>query len=339
VGILSIARRLAPSRRWRGGVPTVLVRGLAPLAIAALLAVGCSPGPEGAASGSPTGGTPAPSGAVAPNACSACSRSNGVPTAEEVRVSLGSSDHLVTVVAMINGNGPYRLVLDTGAAGATRLTPEVARDLHLPQVGTVRDGDPSGRNQIELPLVKIEMITIGDAGFSDVVATVGGQLPGTEADGVLGLDLFAGWLVTIDYPAHELRLEQGAVPETGEHVVGYTAGPGVPQIEIFAGGVALTADIDTGGPAVLTVPSARGLGLTGEPQPRGSGRTASETFTVYGATLEGALMVAGWAVPNAEVQIVDHFPTASLGAGFLSGYSLTFDLANQRVAFEKAGSS
>jgi CubicO group peptidase (beta-lactamase class C family) len=53
---------------------------LAGLAIAALLAAGCSPGPEGTASGSPTGGTPAPSGAVAPNAYSACMRSNGVPT-------------------------------------------------------------------------------------------------------------------------------------------------------------------------------------------------------------------------------------------------------------------
>jgi predicted aspartyl protease len=244
-------------------------------------------------------------------------------------------NHLVAVNAEINGKGPYLFVVDTGAAGALRVSPELADALHLPGTGTIRDGDPSGRDSVETPLVRVATVALGNHRFTNVEATVRGQLPGVHADGVIGLDLFGGWTVTIDYPGQELRLSHEPLKAGGGHVVSFTTEHGVPRIAIGVAGRTLQADLDTGSPALFTTPSSLNLPLRTQPRVTGQGQSASGTFEISSADLNGDLVVAGWSVPNPTLDIADRFPGPSIGSRLLRTYAVSFDLAGRRLALDK----
>ena len=65
----------------------------------------------------------------------------------------------------INGKGPFHLVVDSGAAGLLHLDAEVAKSLGLETVGEAVSGDPSGKNPVRLPVMRVEALEIGGARF------------------------------------------------------------------------------------------------------------------------------------------------------------------------------
>jgi hypothetical protein len=101
--------------------------------------------------------------------------------------------------------------------------------------------------------------------------------------------------------------------------------------------VPLKVDVDTGSPALLTVPApwSSKLSFVGPLKVVGKGRTVSNEFEIRGADLRGELRVAGYARPAPRVDVVDLFPVANLGSRFLRDYAVTFDLANRRLALSR----
>jgi hypothetical protein len=250
-------------------------------------------------------------------------------------VPLTPLNHLLAVTAMVEGKGPYHFVVDSGSAGAMRVSPELANALHLKTTGTRRDGDPSGHDPVEVPVVLAGSVEIGGVRFDNDSASVGGQLPGVSADGVIGLDLFAGWTVTLDYPKRELRLSRERLAATGDHVVSFTTPHGVPQINVSVAGKTVPADIDTGSPALFSAPSSLNPPFRDQPRITGKGQSITGTFDISSADLNGALVIAGWSTPHPTLDIADRFPGANVGSRFLRGYAVTFDLPAKRVAFDK----
>jgi CubicO group peptidase (beta-lactamase class C family) len=248
-----------------------------------------------------------------------------------VTVPLDELGHLQTVRALINGRGPYRLAIDTGSADLLRVSARLAKALALPQIGVVRTGDPSGRNAIEVPVVRVGSVTIGGAAFTGIEASVGTQLGTLEPDGIIGLGLFSRVTVQLDYPKRRLRLSNLALPGRGAHVVALRRSNGVPQIAVDAAGKTIWADVDSGGPALLTVPRRLQLPLAEKPRVVGRGRTATNEFEIRAARLAGELSVAGWTWRRPTIHIVELFPTASIGAALLRRYAVTFDLPNSRL--------
>src|SRR5206468_8127055 len=99
-------------------------------------------------------------------------------------------EHLMAVNATVNGKGPFRFVIDSGAAGKLRVSPELAKELALEQVGEALTGDPSGKNTQTRPVVRLASIDLGALHFADVDATVSAGGGPAQADGVIGLGLF-----------------------------------------------------------------------------------------------------------------------------------------------------
>ena len=255
-----------------------------------------------------------------------------------VAVPLTPMEHLLAVEARVNGRGPYRFVVDSGAAGLLRVSPELAKTLGLEEIGIARTSDPSGRNPREVSIVRVDSVEIGGATFSGVDASVSAGAGPGQQDGVIGLGLFAGLTVTLDYPKSELRLSREPLPVpaagagTNSHVVAFTTERGVPQIDVVAANVTIKADVDTGSPALLSVSPSMNLPLRGEPRIVGKGRTVSNEFDIRAADLNGELRIAGWSYPNPTIDIVDLFPVANIGERFLRQYVVTFDLPNKRLA-------
>lgn len=252
----------------------------------------------------------------------------------DVAMPATMSGHLITVAAMINGQGPFRFAVDTGAAGMMRITSALQHKLQLDEIGQAMTGDPSGKHMTRRPVVRAGRVELGGARFTGVDAVVSEALRDDELDGVIGLRLFAALTATLDYPRQELRLGRQPLDAHAAHVIAFRTERGIPVIDLDVAGVAVTVDVDTGSPAVLSVSPAVAakLAFTGAPQVVGTGRTTANTFEIRAADLRGELHVAGFAQAGPRVDIVDAFPVANLGSQFLRQYAVTFDLANQRMA-------
>lgn len=252
-----------------------------------------------------------------------------------VTVPFTMTDHLVTVEAKVNGKGPFKFILDSGAGGVMRVSSKLAKTLALEQAGEALAGDPSGKNTVRRAVVRVDSVEIGGALFSGIDATIGDRPGPAEPDGVIGLALFSGLSATIDYPKSVLRLTSDALPENGEHIVSYTAEHGVPEIEIEVAGVPLRVHVDSGSPALLTVPSSWTAQLPlGEQRVVGRGRTTVNEFEIKAADLRGDVRVAGFVATSPRVDIVDMFPIGHIGSRFLRQYAVTFDVANRRMKLD-----
>jgi predicted aspartyl protease len=125
-----------------------------------------------------------------------------VPGAAELAARTDASQHL-TIEVRINGAGPYRFVVDTGAERSV-IADTVAADLKLATVGHVLiDGIV---RKVPADLAAVDTLGFGPFTLRDVHIPV---LPRQFllVDGYLGLDAIGGNRVTFDFRRHLLKID------------------------------------------------------------------------------------------------------------------------------------
>src|SRR4051812_22326383 len=129
------------------------------------------------------------------------------------RISFELVDNRILIPVAINGSGPFRLILDTGAPGLT-LSEEVAARLGLPNLATTSS---SGVGEAVVRSVRSRVQSVVIRGHNvgamscSVMSFADPALWGTErVDGILGLPVFETWAVTIDYRKREIVLAEDA---------------------------------------------------------------------------------------------------------------------------------
>src|SRR6185295_2496999 len=249
----------------------------------------------------------------------------------------------VLVEVRIDGKGPYRFALDTGAAGGGRIGSALAKDLGLKVVGQAMAGDPSGKNVERIDIVEAGTLAVGDATFSavklpvrDLPAAPGRTQP--EFDGVLGIGLFRDYLLTLDYPARRVRIEKGELPPAdGREVLGFEDRYGIPSIKLQVGDLEVAADVDSGnmrGELVLPASYIGKVPLEKDPVVVGRGRTGFNEFEIKQAPLKGAVRIGSQSVERPLVDFVEVFPHANVGHAFLRRFAVTIDQKNHRIRFK-----
>jgi CubicO group peptidase (beta-lactamase class C family)/predicted aspartyl protease len=255
----------------------------------------------------------------------------------KVQIPMELTQHVPAIEAKVNGKGPFRFQVDTGFGGMIQVTPALAKTLALPMIGESIGGDPSGKNQRTMRVYSAESVDVGSAHFGQVEVSEG--VPHFEGiDGVIGLQLFKSLIVTFDYPNSRFNVDGGALPAAdGAKILSYRVDHGVPNIDIDVAGQKVKTDIDSGSPALLSMPLslAKSLPLQGEPQVVGHGRTVGNEFDIYSAPMKGEVHVGAITLTDPRVDFVEIFPVANLGFRFLKDYAVTFDPANHRVRFNK----
>ena len=176
-------------------------------------------------------------------------------TAPEARyVSPTRRDRIGRIWApvMINGQGPFRLVLDTGATRSAIIA-SVARRLGLPL-----DAEPPMQlrgvtGSAVVPVVKVDSLEVGDlllkgSRLPIVIDALGG------AEGVLGTEGLADMRIRIDFRADEITItrshNQPAPPGFITLPVHFTPRR-LPLIDATIGGIRSKAILDTGGQASI----------------------------------------------------------------------------------------
>ncbi len=245
------------------------------------------------------------------------------------------------IQAKINGKGPFRFFLDTGAGG-TVLNSDLVTELNLKRIGTTQLGDPNDPTAITADRVHVDKIEIGRAVFEDLEASSfdrsrlysGEDVP----RGVIGFPLFANCLLTLEYPQKRVELSTGSLPEHGKDgIIEFRTPHDIPEIDIQLSGRKLAAHIDSGSMGGIGVNPkvAEGLKFSETPRVIGRVRTVNSQAEIEGARLDGEIQIAGHVTKNPMVAISPIARLVNSGSRTLADYVITFDQRQHRAQFKR----
>jgi hypothetical protein len=243
-------------------------------------------------------------------------------------------DHPLPVVSVTIDRAEMLFGIDTGAMGSGRISAAAANELRLRPAGQRLISDPSGRNPQSVNVYQAPSLALGAVRFLNVEIEETNRLPPGLA-GILGLDLFAGFVLTLDAPGRSLGLARGGLPQAdGRSVFQSPPGPAI-RVPLRIGEHALDADIDTGQvlwPLLVSEAAARALPLTGETRSGGVGRTVSGEYELFVRSLSAEAWLGETRLDIADVAWPSPTPTANLGWRAFAGRALRIDSAARRCA-------
>jgi len=256
----------------------------------------------------------------------------------------------IYVQTKLNGQGPFRLLCDTG--GANIVTPDLAQKLGLKTEGALQ-GRGVGEKSEDISVTKVEKIQVGDVTVNDQLFTVYplgtfSSVEGVASSGLIGYELFKRFVVRIDYEKSLLTFsEPKTFSYTGKGIaVPFQFNAHIPQVDGSIDGLAGKFDIDTGSRASLSLlaPFAeknqlkdryavKVAGVTGW----GVGGAARGQVTRAKELRLGNVTIAS---PVTELSLqrqgafIDPYVAGNVGGGVLRRFNITFDYGHQTLYFE-----
>jgi len=134
---------------------------------------------------------------------------NGVPIEGAPFEIASAKKPLVVVETTVNGEGPYRFAVDTGAMG-TCISPQLAEAVGVEQGQAIQAAGVGGMVDAFFATDGLKF-RIGDryeAEATPVVIDIFGSLSpgdGLKLSGIIGQDILRQFIVTFDYPHQRIR--------------------------------------------------------------------------------------------------------------------------------------
>lgn len=193
-------------------------------------------------------------------------RAAGAPVVAAIRLT----DNRVVIDAMLNGRGPYAMVLDTGAI-VSGVKASIAQSLGLRKLRDVN------LNNRKFPLYAVDDLVLGGQVRQAGVAMFGLDDVGLGGDGLLAAGMVTAVDSELDFERQEWRLYPGGGIDRSAYTrlksklraAGAVAGSQRIEAEIDLGGVTMRPAWDTGMPWLLNLnyQDARKLGLWSDTTP------------------------------------------------------------------------
>lgn len=254
------------------------------------------------------------------------------------------NNHLYLHV-MLDGQGPFTFVFDTG--GAFILTPETAAALKAHASGGAQIGGVGAKTE-SAQFAHVDRVQIGNATILSQdflvlpIATGFGAIEGVKIDGMVGYELPDRFLTTIAYANSTLTLTMpGTATPAGTAIPFFFDGT-IPRVPISVDGVAADAELDTGNRGALdlfspflaahpqladkatTADGIAGYGVGGASYAK-LGRTdvAIGPYTLSGVVTSFTTQTTG--------AFADPLGQSNVGGDFWKRFSLTLDYPQQRI--------
>lgn len=131
------------------------------------------------------------------------------PAPEPLYASPTKVDRVGRILAAveINGQGPFRFILDTGA-NSSALAPHLAQALALPASEEGVLGVHGVTGSAMLPAVRIESLRVGDIELREVTLPVLTNAVFAGADGILGVEGLQGARVDVDFTRDRVEISE-----------------------------------------------------------------------------------------------------------------------------------
>ena len=243
------------------------------------------------------------------------------------------SGHGLFVSVMINGQGPFRMQVDTGCTYMV-VSPEVAAavEAHAADPDEEDSETVNGLGDtIAVPRVLLDTVTVGGVEFEGVEAGVvplelQSKVDSRQLDGLLGYTLFSDLFFALDFPGQHLVLSK----EWPRNLPAIRAelpiheNSEVPFIPVTVQGRGLDVMIDTGASDRIHLPPEDTVGLDWKTEPRPGLliAAAGEVGQEKEGRLSGTLEIGAVVQPNPVVGVSGGSP--NLGMGILHSFCLVF---------------
>ncbi len=294
-----------------------------------------------------TAGVPPPPGPVSPPPASATAPDDADSTG--TAVGLHPADDRMTVEVTINGAGPFRFIVDSGAT-RTVISGALADLLHLPDAGTVEMNSVGGASRVRS--VRIAGLALGKLPAKTIVAPVLDET-NLGAAGILGIDALAGRKVVIDLLSHRMTVFAGdrrTIAASKDEIV-VTARRKYGQLVLAdadAAGQRIWAIVDTG--SMVSIGNSRlqkqlvrrrraapvGMVITDV-----AGREIDASMAPISDMRLGPWHISGMTIAFSDVHAFDRFgladkPSMLLGMDMMSAFSrVSIDFARRTVRLLK----
>jgi len=250
----------------------------------------------------------------------------------------------------LNGQGPFRLLCDTG--GANIVTPDLAKKLGLRTEGALQ-GRGVGDQSEDVGLARVDTVAVGDAVVRDQVFAVYPMaqfeaVEGLSIDGLIGYEVFKRFVVEVNYGSSRLVLTlPSAFRYQGKGVVvPFQFNSHIPQVDGSIDGIPGKFDIDTGSRSSVDLlgPFAAQHGLVkkyGAAGPMVTGWGVGGPARSY--VTRARELRLGQVVVRDPVLLLsaqdkgafsDPYVAGNVGGGVLRRFNVTFDYGQKRLYME-----
>ncbi|NKF24578.1 hypothetical protein G7Y82_19885 [Solimonas sp. C16B3] len=249
-----------------------------------------------------------------------------------MQVPFSVVDGRIYVQVRVDGRGPYRFAVDTGASGIGRADVSLVAALGLRGRAPARTSD--GIRTVTVDTVHLDELALG--GLSrhgvDVIARDYGSQMADDArfSGILGRAFFGDGLLVIDYPKKTLSFSTKMTLPAGPDVLPYTRAFRVP---VSIGTTTLQGNLDTGANVSFVLPQSLYARVAG----RVLGATHVGTLTnsrleTRSALVHGPFRIGAVSLSDVEVRVSQRYPELLVGAHALQGFVLMIDQRTHRIA-------
>ena len=245
----------------------------------------------------------------------------------------------IYVQARVNGEGPYRFAVDTGASGLGRVDTSLVSALHLTVSGSVQSSD--GVSTATVNTVHLNSLALGALirTNSEVITRDYSSSVAPEAaiSGIIGREFFADGLLVIDFPSRTLSFTRSAqlAPEN----TGVLAYERPFRIPASVGDLAITANLDTGAAVGLVLPRTVFDQVAAGPLDQaGRARLTNGVIDTGRAIVHGPLRAGAINVSDIDTRVSDRFPEPLIGGDVLRNYVIAIDQRSRLLALCSRGS-
>lgn len=263
----------------------------------------------------------------------------------EIPITLASTQILIDNIE-VNGEGPFRFMLDTGGMGGGRVDSSLADKLGLEKKGEVMGSDGTGRPGTPMAMYELDSLKVGGIEVNGLrVISRDYNLHGAAVrghiDGIIGFGLFQELLLTIDYSKRKLIVEKGELPEPDGQIILSARSQGVAGTEIELLGETYAAHLDTGAMSWISISEeiASNLKFQSELVQIGEARTVSGAFPIKKARLDGNARLGEHEIENPVIVVGAPLRGVNFGGFVLRDFVITYDQKNERIRVLKSESN
>ena len=264
----------------------------------------------------------------------ACSLKNVAEDASVVRMPIDVVDGRAYVQVRVNGKGPFRFAVDTGASGDARVDMVLVRSLGLPRTGAGTSADAIQTAAVEK--VSLESLALGGLEKKHLQVTARDYRFRTAAEfsGILARDFFADGLLVLDFPNRMLTFSpSSSLPRQAAGAIGYEKAFRIP---VQIGQQRVLGNLDTGADVSFVLPMSLYARVQATPLvDAGNASLTNTTSRMKSTTIHDTIRIGTEAFTGADARVVDGFPELLIGSRVISRYVVLIDQRTQTLALCK----
>jgi len=233
----------------------------------------------------------------------------------------------------VNGRGPFKFAVDTGASGMGRADTSLVAALGLPVTRTGETSD--GVVSAAIGETRLASLDLGGFVRTDLSVMTrdynAKSAPEAAMSGIIGREFFADGVLVIDYPSRTLIFTRSRALSRGARgVLGYERAFRVP---VSIGSLQTEGNLDTGANVAFVLPQTLFDKVGGGPlAAAGNGTLMNSKISTGRAIVHGPFRIGDASIVDSEVRVSAQYPELLVGGHALQDFAVLIDQRSKSVA-------